>query len=326
MIIIYSVENDNSTNDVIDWIKYISRKDFIRINGVENLTYKYLLNINNPSKSYFNSAENVKCMYTYNQISSIWFRRSFNAIIDRLTILGSPELVNTMNYSLNNEILYVQRAMHHLHSSKFSIGDFSNARNDKINTLLLAKDLNINIPETIITNNKHELTLLCEKLSSDIITKAVYNLFSLKYDNNFFQAKTIKISLEYINRLNEKIFPVLAQECIEKQYEIRSFYIKGKFFSMAIFSQANEKTSIDYRNYDFENPNRTVPYKLPIYVEEKLMKLMDKLNLNTGSIDLIKSKNGLYYFLEVNPVGQFGMVSIPCNYYIEEHIAELLSN
>jgi glutathione synthase/RimK-type ligase-like ATP-grasp enzyme len=53
---------------------------------------------------------------------------------------------------------------------------------------------------------------------------------------------------------------------------------------------------------------------------------MDKLNLLTGSLDILKDKNGKYYFLEVNPIGQFGMVSKPCNYYIEEQIAEFLTH
>ena len=52
---------------------------------------------------------------------------------------------------------------------------------------------------------------------------------------------------------------------------------------------------------------------------------MSKLNLNCGSLDLVLDNNGIYYYLEVNPVGQFGMVSFPCNYYLEKKIAEFLS-
>jgi hypothetical protein len=33
-----------------------------------------------------------------------------------------------------------------------------------------------------------------------------------------------------------------------------------------------------------------------------------------------------YIFLEVNPIGQFNQVSIPCNYAIEEKIANYLLN
>ncbi len=93
---------------------------------------------------------------------------------------------------------------------------------------------------------------------------------------------------------------------------------------MGIFSQNNSKTKEDFRNYDQNLPNRNVPIKLPLDIEGKLKKLMKKLNLNSGSIDLIYTIDNKYVFLEVNPVGQFGMVSFPCNYNLEKKIAEFL--
>ena len=53
---------------------------------------------------------------------------------------------------------------------------------------------------------------------------------------------------------------------------------------------------------------------------------MKLLNLNSGSLDLIRAADGKYVFLEINPVGQFGMVSYPCNYNIEKEIAIALTN
>jgi hypothetical protein len=70
---------------------------------------------------------------------------------------------------------------------------------------------------------------------------------------------------------------------------------------MAIFSQRDSKTQVDFRKYNKKDPNRTVPYKLPISVEKKIVKLMKTLNLNTGSIDLLKSVNGKYYFFRSKP-------------------------
>ena len=61
-------------------------------------------------------------------------------------------------------------------------------------------------------------------------------------------------------------------------------------------------------------------------MEKKLTLLMKKMNLNCGSIDMIKSKEGEYVFLEINSVGQFGMVSRPCNYYLEEKVADFLNS
>jgi hypothetical protein len=38
----------------------------------------------------------------------------------------------------------------------------------------------------------------------------------------------------------------------------------------------------------------------------------------------LQTPDGREVFLEVNPVGQFGMVSAPCNYHLEKKVAELL--
>lgn len=90
---------------------------------------------------------------------------------------------------------------------------------------------------------------------------------------------------------------------------------------MAIFSQNDSQTKIDFRNYNHSTPNRNVPYKLPEELEHKLTNLSKKIGINCGSIDMIVTKNDDYIFLEINPIGQFGMVSNPCNYYLHEKIA-----
>ena len=48
------------------------------------------------------------------------------------------------------------------------------------------------------------------------------------------------------------------------------------------------------------------------------------MGLKSGSIDMIYSTDNIYYFLEVNPVGQFYQVSFPANYYLEKEIAKTL--
>lgn len=93
---------------------------------------------------------------------------------------------------------------------------------------------------------------------------------------------------------------------------------------MAIFSQSDSRTSVDFRHYRPDKPNRRVPFDLPIDLENKLKQLMSIMNLESGSIDLICDNSNRYVFLEVNPVGQFGMISDPCNYYLEKKIAEYL--
>ncbi|WP_238586871.1 hypothetical protein [Chryseobacterium sp. Leaf405] len=122
---------------------------------------------------------------------------------------------------------------------------------------------------------------------------------------------------------NEDFFITFFQEKIEKDFEIRSFYLKGEIWSMAIFSQNDDNTKVDSRKYNGKIINRNVRYNLPKDLEEKIILLMNKLDLSSGSLDFIKSGNK-FYFLEVNPVGQFGNVSFYCNYDLAYKLAENL--
>jgi hypothetical protein len=113
---------------------------------------------------------------------------------------------------------------------------------------------------------------------------------------------------------------------IYKSFEVRAFFIDNEWYSMAIFSQNDEQTKTDFRQYNSLKPNRFVPFRLPQVIILKLVALMKQLNYQTGSIDMVCNKKGEFIFLEVNPVGQFGMTSIPCNYCIEKIIAEKISS
>ncbi len=93
---------------------------------------------------------------------------------------------------------------------------------------------------------------------------------------------------------------------------------------MAIMSQADEMTETDFRCYNWEKPNRCLPYQLPTTEESKVKNLMDKIGLNCGSLDFIVDINDKFYFLEVNSTGQFGMVDFPCNYNLHKIVAEQL--
>ena len=159
-----------------------------------------------------------------------------------------------------------------------------------------------------------------------IIIKPLNSLSFFRIEDVSYYTYTKIVDDDLLESIPEKFSFSLFQEYIEKQFEIRSFFLNREEFSMAIFSQQSSKTMTDFRNYDKEYPNRRVPFKLPEYVREKVLKLMDELHINTGSFDFIFSKSGEYVFLEVNPVGQFGMVSMPCNYYLEKKIALSLIN
>ena len=139
-------------------------------------------------------------------------------------------------------------------------------------------------------------------------------------------AETKLITEEVEAQMPEYFYPSLFQERLNKKYEIRSFYMHGEFHSTAIFSQLDQQTAVDFRNYNHECPNRNPPVLMPPSVRQNLRKLMDELDMNCGSIDLVVTTDNRYVFLEVNPVGQFAQVSIPGNFFLEKKIAKFLRN
>ncbi len=157
-----------------------------------------------------------------------------------------------------------------------------------------------------------------------MVTKAISDglyLFDHKEKELGIFSYTESLDRNETERLPENISPSLLQERIPKKYELRIFYMAGRCFSMAIFSQNDEHTKVDFRKYRDEKPNRFVPYLLPDEIDRKIKLLFERLSLNTGSVDMIVDLDENYYFLEINPAGQFGMVSLPCNYFLEKQIA-----
>jgi ATP-GRASP peptide maturase of grasp-with-spasm system len=179
------------------------------------------------------------------------------------------------------------------------------------------------IPSTIVCTTKVAL-INFYNAHKRIIIKDISAPFSYYKENMRILSLTTEITECELENIPEKFYPSLFQELIEKKYELRVFYLEEICYSMAIFSQNDKQTSVDFRNYNHTKPNRRIPYNLPIEIKLKVVALMKDLNLETGSIDFIVTTSGDYIFLEVNPVGQFGMTSYPCNYYLEKKVAEYL--
>ena len=313
MILIFSIHGDPSTNEVVDWLQF-NEKEVHRINSIRELQsfFQTQWNIGGKENSIEKEFENIK---------SIWYRRRpFPSL--GLKIVDNIVTNEDINYFYESEQHALFTSFCEFLAKKKWLSHYSNSRINKIFQLISAQKVGLNIPQTkIITAKKDLINLVKQK---KVIIKPIQDTSFIHIDNKAYLQYTNQLSLSLINRLSDTIFPCLTQELINKNLEIRSFFIDNKIYSMAICSSFDKQTSLDFRRYNHAHPNRKVPYKLPLIIEEKLISLMAILKLNTGSIDIILDQYGEYYFLEVNPVGQFGMISKPCNYNLEKIIAEYL--
>ncbi len=317
LVAIFSNDSDFTTNDVYDWITYYGFDCIIIKNLNKQFTQiKIVIDKNN-------------LMLTINgkALSSIWFRKYWNT----MPIWIQDKTRDYISFHIEQECKVFNSALilAAVGSIKNVIGGNSIIKGEvdinKQHLLCLAVNCGLNIPATLISNCKEDIISFLEK-HKRVIVKPLSDPASLFVDNNImYTTYTEIISKNDIENLSDLVFPCFLQEYIEKEFEIRIFYLNNKIYSSAIFSQLYKQTTIDFRKYIKDKEHRTVPFKLPKAIEKSIHILMKVAGLNTGSIDMIYSNNGDYVFLEVNPVGQFGMISEPCNYYLEKKVAEQLT-
>lgn len=313
MILILSIHNDQDTQLVIDWLKF-RNQDFLRVNDDELMTgvTEFQYQVGSSDSSFFK--KNGRRIYL-RDINVVWFRKF------RFLYSFKDEEHDLKKYIKSESIVLCEVIFDFLAHKKWLFKH--RLKVNKIETLELAAKVGLDIPKSAILTNKATLRKYLARSKDGIISKALKEGDHI-VDSRNFHYSMFTVQINNLDSIPEYFGPSFVQDYIDKEYELRSFFLDGRFWTMAIFSQNNEKTRIDFRNYDKELPNRTEPYLLPVNIKSKLTKLMKNLKLNTGSIDLIKAKDGRYIFLEVNPSGQFGMTAFPCNYPLHKEVADYL--
>lgn len=314
MVLIISIQNDFSTFEVIKWLKYLNvpywviyREDIYTLEKLE------ISKLNKTTIIIKNSKSNIEL--DLSKVKLVWFRRgdlnfpkvSFNSIKPK-------DFKSTLIAFLHEEKKVMMEFIYSYLEEKSKINDYRRRSMNKLEVLNKASGLGLNIPNTSIVSRKKYLP------KKRNITKPISE--TMHYCIGVYKFTTYTSEVDQ-DKVHNNFFYSLVQEKIEKECDLRIYYCFGKFYTMAIMSQSDDQTSIDFRKYIHNNDraNRQFCFKLPIEIEEKLNTLMKYFSLETGSIDMVMSKNGLFYFLEVNPIGQFGMVSYPCNYYLERNLA-----
>jgi ATP-GRASP peptide maturase of grasp-with-spasm system len=320
MICVKSIPDDYSTGDVLSWLKYLDAEYVFLDKGAEEFSDILISNYSIHLKS-----ESSNLTFDLSLINSFWYRRSGQIKINPLSdtpIINKQEIVSNIYSELSHLNAFIQENL----NSKTSTSSIDGPGIGNLNRLMVFKvaaSFGLKIPEYIITNKKKHLLNFFSKFE-EIVLKPISNVRSILVPEGEYLQFTKLVSKEDLNIIPDSFFPSLFQEYIQKDFEIRTFFLDGKFYSMAIFSQKNNQTKIDFRKYDSKYPNVRVPFKLPEEIENKILKVFEYYNLNCGSVDILHTPNDEYVFLEINPVGQFGMVSIPCNYYLEKKIARTL--
>ncbi|MDR2836494.1 MAG: hypothetical protein LBV69_09965 [Bacteroidales bacterium] len=318
-IIIFSTMEDFSTTKVMQWLQYINPKiKVIRLCPKHFLDGKFSFNIND---NHIQIAYN-QCVIDINfcEIAVVWCRKWNNEIDLSTSDKNLINLVPQIKENLTAEfraffeyflfLLERNKQIKWLNKHKFNTPN-------KLIQLNIAKQVDLQITDSFILN------YIDGKIKiSDFITKPITSCDVINYKKNYYLNYTQKVNFQ---EYNNELFLCYLQNKIDKTLELRIFYLDGKCYTLAIHSQNNSKTKIDYRNYDYKKPNRYEPFQIPNALQQKIKHFMQKMNLQTGSLDFIYTPDNQFVFLEVNPCGQYDIFN-SCNIFPDKLIAEYLIN
>lgn len=116
--------------------------------------------------------------------------------------------------------------------------------------------------------------------------------------------------------------PVLFQAYIDKVYDWRVTVFGKQVFATRIHSQEEVSGQVDWRQS--QRPLRLEASALPAAVQTSLLNLLVDLNLPFAAVDFAEDKHGCFWFLEVNPNGQWGWIEQELGTPLSDGLAVLM--
>ena len=322
-LVLFGEPGDFALSKVIEWLNYYN-VPFIRLDYFEN-EINFLVS-NGNSDEFDVKIFAGKHNFTLSEVNVIWFRRGMFNVHNIPDYSHFIEKNSGYKKFIDKHLRKENETLFNFIYSKLSDKCINNPLGynvNKLSVLELAKKKGISIPKTLISSSRETVQEFFQN-TNELITKAISDVVFIEH-KNFFQSHTVKpIKYKALKNLSSQFHYSLFQEALDIKWEIRTFYFLGYFFSLAKIMKGskkyNSKLSVD------GNILRLEPFKLPAELEKKLDELMKELKLKSGSIDMIYTKSKQFYFLEVNPVGQYDYVSFYGNYHIEKFIANRLAS
>ncbi|MBL7811547.1 MAG: hypothetical protein JNL57_04935 [Bacteroidetes bacterium] len=200
-----------------------------------------------------------------------------------------------------------------------SLECISNSENKWVQ-MVLAKKCDLLVPDTIITNHPYYSREFTQSRAT-VVKLQIPLSWSMDGGGEFFYTTDWSDfeTSQYKELLNA---PLTYQEKVEKKEEYRVIYVDGDFHCGVI------PGNIFDRQTDWRIPGTQFQWqtgKLPAPIRGKLKRFMQELGLNFGAIDLIHTPKNEWYFLEVNPTGEWGMLEKNLHLPISKSIARFLS-
>lgn len=186
----------------------------------------------------------------------------------------------------------------------------------------VAVQIGLDVPRTLFSNDPAKVREFASE-SGALVTK-VQSKFIIHREGAEQVIFTSPVSTYDLAELDSLVYcPMIFQEEVEKELELRATVIGRKIFTASIDTRSSEEGHVDWRKDESLSVGWR-PYTLPSDVEEKLLRLVRCFGLNYSAADFILTPDGRHVFLEINPAGEWAWLARDLGLPIADAVAEVL--
>lgn len=256
-------------------------------------------------------------------ITSVWYRHPYIPERDDIPV---PAAYKDYTYSsIRRHILN----LYSLFSDAYWLSDYYTLMRaeSKPWQLQLASQLGFAVPKTLFTSDTAAANRFLQT-AGDTVAKSMANTLPI-IDNRVQHFYTTKIPTgTYVNLKNLHLAPSIFQQAIDVKLGLRVTVVGDQVFTAAVQDKTHtdHPDILDWRRAYTDGATHFETYDLPRPLQAKCIALTKALGLDFGAIDIMLDTKGIYWFLEINPNGQWAFIEEDTGQSIGKALAALLEH
>jgi len=271
--------------------------------------------------SSFNVYSRDRCL---SDCDAIWYRKP---VLLGANDLPVDELYRDFTFSAYQKTIH---ALYSLLQDKVWVSDYWAILrgSNKLRQAEIAHSLGLNVPRTIATSSAVKAKSFILSLGS-VVTKMMgtQHIYDGKTSSVFYTAAIDAADVDSIDLDGLCVAPAIFQERIHKAYDVRLTIVGDQAFPCEIHQNGAYAGAVDWRIGIFDETALSyVPHQMPDCIIASCKQMLAQMNLKYGAFDFIVDDRGEYWFVEVNPNGQWAFVEMETGLEISKAFVDVFAN
>lgn len=200
------------------------------------------------------------------------------------------------------------------------------AASHKLEQLTVAAKIGFTIPDTLVTQVPEELQAFYERHGGFVVVKPMATAYiAREAGENDSLIYTNRVGREQLDNLHDLAnCPTFFQQLVSKECDVRITVVDAHIHAVRLLASEDGVQRCDIRRNNMADV-RYESVTLPAEVEASVRTLMGHYGLRFGAIDMVVTREGVWYFLEINPNGQWAWLDLCAGQSIADSFVESFS-